>query len=155
MRHSGLTLLAAPHEQTESTPGRGGTFGRATPFQAVTRPKVSTTLVLDHSSPAVCELLSSDVGLSRDTTRWLGSAVCLLLLGPRLDLGPKPELDSALAKVDHRLGHGRIAALVKTDAVSLGQSEQLSNPVSVQEIIGVDKHFAQSKPVDGSVRPSR
>jgi hypothetical protein len=46
--HHGQTLLAAPHEQTESMPGRGGTFGRPTPFQAVTRPKVSTTLVLDH-----------------------------------------------------------------------------------------------------------
>lgn len=86
MSHRGQTLLAAPHEQAESMPGRGGTFGRPTPFQAVPRPKVFETPVVDRSSSAVSELPNGDVELLRDATCWLGPAVRLLLLGPRFDL---------------------------------------------------------------------
>lgn len=48
VRHLGHAESVAPHEQASSVPSRGGTSGRPTPFQAVTRPQVFMTPVFNQ-----------------------------------------------------------------------------------------------------------
>jgi hypothetical protein len=75
---------------------------------------------------------------------------------PLLDLRAEPELHAALAQVDDRAGHVRVAVLVDAHGVVARDAEDLRDAMSVEEVIDDDspRHALQITSVLGSVRGS-
>ena len=57
-----------------------------------------------------------------------------MLGSPSFNLRPKPKPRSASAEIDYRTRHVRIAGLVLADTVPVGESEDLRDRVSVDEV---------------------
>jgi hypothetical protein len=68
---------------------------------------------------------------TRRTARRTCSAASRLLVGPSLDLGTQPELDTALAEVENRLRHVAVPLLILEHRVAVGQAENLRNSLRV------------------------
>ena len=62
-------------------------------------------------------------------------ALGLLARVPLLDLGPEPQLDSTLTKVEYGSRHVFVAVLVDADGVVVGKAEQFGDAVGVEEIV--------------------
>jgi hypothetical protein len=79
-------------------------------------------------------------------------------LSPSLDLGTEPELDASLTQVDDRLWHVVVPALVLKHGVAVGESEDVSDALCVEKILGSDAWRHASHPTfvgGGSVRADR
>jgi hypothetical protein len=80
-----------------------------------------------------------------------GSPLSGCLRVPALDLGTEPEHWAATAEVDDRTWHVGIARLILADRVALGESEDLCNVMSIDEIVDEYStgHGEQTTPVTG------
>lgn len=57
---------------------------------------------------------------------------------PLFDLWPEPELHAPFAKVQDRTRHVLISALVKADTVAMGEAQDLSDNLSVDQVLCSD-----------------
>jgi hypothetical protein len=61
------------------------------------------------------------------------------LLGcPAFNVRPEPDLDAAVAEVEDRPWHVQVPVLVDADGVAVGEAQELSYAVGVDEIVDVD-----------------
>jgi hypothetical protein len=94
------------------------------------------------------------IRLEKSTVLRWASAIAGSLVGPNFEVGSKPELYAALAKVNGRLGHLGVSTLVDADSVRMREAEQFGDAVSIQKVIDFDspRHFVKSTGLVGSVR---
>ncbi len=123
-------------------PSRGGTFGRPTPFQAVTRPKVFMTLGFNEPPDNSRTSLKR---LPRGSPPWLVSSLSFELGSPRGDLRTEPELDATLTQIQGRLGHVVVPVLIDADGVGMTQAEQIGHATRIQKVVDVHPSAHQNR----------
>lgn len=95
--------------------------------------------------------LEAGLGAAATPTRATAVGLCHR---PVFDLWAEPELHAPFAKVHDRTRHVVISALIKADAVAMGEAQDLSDNLSVDQVLCCDLrcHPAESRSVDGHVR---
>src|SRR5206468_12468341 len=58
--------------------------------------------------------------------------------GPPFDARPRPELSPPLPEVQDGTRHVGISALIKADAVAMGEAQDLGDDLSVDQVLGSD-----------------
>jgi hypothetical protein len=71
-------------------------------------------------------------------------ALRYLLVSPALDFGSEPELYSTLSEVEHRHRHVVIPLLILQDGISVGEAQDLSDALRIEEIVSLDSDHQAS-----------
>lgn len=69
---------------------------------------------------------------------------------PSFYLGTHPESTATVAHVDHRSWHVGVAVLIQADRVRLRKTQQLSDPTSIDQVVGIHPwtHGKEYKGID-------